>query len=88
MHEQQSAERPGRAWWYLLLAIPFIAMLWVSSYVSVSPEIGGVPFFYWYQFLWVVITGVLTAIVYFATEDRSARAKDGTLDNTGRASHD
>ncbi|HLN36572.1 MAG TPA: DUF3311 domain-containing protein, partial [Xanthobacteraceae bacterium] len=26
-------------------------------------------FFYWYQMLWVVIAAVLTAIVYFATED-------------------
>ena len=28
---------------------------------------GGIPFFYWYQFLWVGISATLTAIVYFAT---------------------
>jgi hypothetical protein len=27
------------------------------------------PFFYWYQLLWIIIGAVLTAIVYFATED-------------------
>jgi hypothetical protein len=27
------------------------------------------PFFYWYQLLWVIIGAALTAIVYFATED-------------------
>lgn len=88
MQDLQSARRPARAWWYLLLVIPFIAMLWVPSYVSVTPDIGGVPFFYWYQFLWVLITGVLTAIVYFATEDRSPRAGDRTVDNTRRMTDD
>jgi hypothetical protein len=35
----------------------------------VEPTLGGVPFFYWYQLLWVIIGAILTAIVYFATED-------------------
>jgi len=38
-------------------------------YNSVEPTLGGVPFFYWYQLLWVIIGAILTAIVYFATED-------------------
>lgn len=88
MQDLQSARRSSRVWWYLLLVIPFIAMLWVSSYVSLSPEIGGIPFFYWYQFLWVLITGVLTAVVYFATEDRGQRAGDPTADGRGRPNHD
>jgi hypothetical protein len=29
----------------------------------------GIPFFYWYQLLWVIIGAVFTAIVYFATDD-------------------
>jgi hypothetical protein len=28
----------------------------------------GMPFFYWYQLLWVIIGAILTAIVYFVTE--------------------
>ena len=58
---------PAWSWWYLLLAVPFVAMLWVSSYSSIQPELLGFPFFYWYQFLWVLISAVLTAVVYFAT---------------------
>jgi len=27
------------------------------------------PFFYWYQLLWIIIGAILTAIVYLATED-------------------
>jgi Protein of unknown function (DUF3311) len=65
-------EHPSRApseysWWYLLLVIPFVAVLWVPFYASSSPQLWGIPFFYWYQFLWILITGVLTAIVYRAT---------------------
>jgi hypothetical protein len=27
----------------------------------------GIPFFYWYQMLWVLISAAFTALVYFAT---------------------
>ena len=85
MQDRHLAGRPARAWWYLLLAIPFIAVLWVPFYASVSPEIAGIPFFYWYQFVWVVISGAITGIVYFATQSRRPRAGDLTVDSEGRA---
>ena len=56
--------------WYLLLVVPFIAILWVPFYSSVDPAFLGIPYFYWYQFLWIFISAVLTAIVYFATHER------------------
>ena len=34
---------------------------------AAAPELAGIPFFYWYQFAWVVVAAVLTAIVYLAT---------------------
>ncbi|MBV8653918.1 MAG: DUF3311 domain-containing protein [Alphaproteobacteria bacterium] len=54
--------------WYWLLLIPFIATLWVPFYNSVEPTWQGIPFFYWYQFLWIIIGAVLVAVVYFRTE--------------------
>jgi len=51
-------------WARLLLIIPFVAMLWVSSYDSAQPMIGGVPFFYWYQLAWVILGAIIIAIVY------------------------
>jgi len=27
-----------------------------------------VPFFYWFQMLWVIVSAVFTAVVYFATD--------------------
>jgi hypothetical protein len=64
------ADPNGRGWspWYLLLLIQFVAVLWVPFYNSAEPYLAGVPFFYWYQLLWVLIGAGLTAIVYFATE--------------------
>ena len=59
-----------RAWpWYLLLIAPFVGTLWVPFYNAVEPRLAGVPYFYWYQFLWIIIGAVLTGVVYFATRD-------------------
>jgi hypothetical protein len=48
----------------LLLLLPFIAMLWVSSYDSAEPMWQGIPFFYWYQLLWILLSAVIIAVVY------------------------
>jgi hypothetical protein len=47
--------------------VPFVGTLWVPFYDSLDPHLGGVPYFYWYQFLWIGIGAVITAVVYFAT---------------------
>ena len=48
----------------ILLAAPFVALLWVSSYARDTPRLLGFPFFYWYQFLWVLISAVSTYLAY------------------------
>jgi hypothetical protein len=61
----------GRAtwsWWYLLFVVQLAAVLWPPFYNSVEPRFIGIPFFYWYQLLWVIIGAILTVIVYFATD--------------------
>ena len=55
--------------WYALLAPPFVGMLWVPFYNRVEPRLGSFPFFYWYQFAWIGVSAILTAVVYFATRD-------------------
>jgi uncharacterized protein DUF3311 len=64
----QNGERTGWSWWYLLFLIQFIVCLWVPFYNTAAPAWIGIPFFYWYQMLWVIIGAVLTAVVYFATD--------------------
>jgi Na+/melibiose symporter-like transporter len=50
-------------WYYLLLLAPLV-LLWVPFYNRLEPSLGGVPFFYWYQMVWIAITAVLTFIVW------------------------
>ena len=62
-------KRGGWSWWYLLFVVQFVAVLWPPFYNSVEPRWIGIPFFYWYQMLWVVISAVITAAIYLATAD-------------------
>ncbi len=55
---------PARVVIALCLIAPFVAMLWVSSYAKVDPTFIGIPFFYWYQMLWVLISTALTGTAY------------------------
>jgi membrane protein implicated in regulation of membrane protease activity len=48
----------------LCLVAPFVAMLWVGSYAKTDPVVIGIPFFYWYQMLWVLISTALTMVAY------------------------
>jgi hypothetical protein len=47
-----------------LLAIPIVALLWVSSFARVEPTLAGFPFFIWYQFLWVFLCAACTWSAY------------------------
>lgn len=53
-----------RRWVNLLLAIPFVALLWVPFYNRIEPRLFGIPYFYAYQLAWVWIGAGLTWIVY------------------------
>jgi hypothetical protein len=62
-------KQSGWSWWYLLFVIQVAVALWPPFYNKVEPAWIGIPFFYWFQLFWVIVGAVLTAIVYFATED-------------------
>ncbi|MEJ0027856.1 MAG: DUF3311 domain-containing protein [Rhizomicrobium sp.] len=53
---------------HLLLLIPYVAMLWVPSYNRVEPMLVGIPFFYWYQMLWILLGVAILLPVYFLDE--------------------
>ncbi|HUJ04015.1 MAG TPA: DUF3311 domain-containing protein [Rhizomicrobium sp.] len=53
---------------HLLLVVPFVAILWVPFYDRVEPEIAGIPFYYWYQMLWILLGALLLWPVYRAGE--------------------
>jgi len=70
MAHNASSSNSNKRWLWLLL-LPFIAMLWVPWYNRIDPQLGGFPFFYWYQLLWVLISAIITALVYFKTKNKS-----------------
>jgi hypothetical protein len=59
--------REGNTGWYWLFVLPFVFTLLPFIYNRKSPELIGMPFFYWYQTLWVVLTGLITYLVYVKT---------------------
>ncbi len=43
----------------VLIVIPFIVYFAIPTYNMVNPEWGGVPFFWWYQTVWLALSAVL-----------------------------
>lgn len=55
---------------YLLLIVPFVATLLPWIYNRAEPSLFGLPFFYWYQLAWVVITAGILGLVVYLTRSR------------------
>ena len=58
-------ERKSRPWLLFLLLIPFIVMLWPPFYNFKEPAFIGIPCSYWFQLLWIAVTAILKAVVYW-----------------------
>ena len=48
----------------LLLILPYLGLCFPQIYARSTPALWGFPFFYWYQFAWVIGASALLAIVY------------------------
>jgi Protein of unknown function (DUF3311) len=67
MREDRTSATRRSNLWKLLLFLPFVALLWVPFYNSIEPALWGIPFVYWYQFLWVFLTSALIIWVHRRT---------------------
>ncbi|WP_328689830.1 DUF3311 domain-containing protein [Streptomyces caniferus] len=74
--DRRQVVTPTRVVAGICLIAPFVAMLWVSSYARVEPKLIGIPFFYWYQMAWVLISTALTMLAYKLVQ-REQRARKG-----------
>ena len=54
----------------LLLLVPLVGTLIPSIYNRTDPTVDGIPFFYWYQMVWIPLSVVCTLIVYRAVRGR------------------
>jgi membrane protein implicated in regulation of membrane protease activity len=72
------------------LLIPLVGLMWVGSYTRETPRLWGFPFFFWYQFLWVLICSVLTYSAHLLVlaarrgGDRDGDGEDAGRQDTGR----
>ena len=55
---------------YVLLFAPCLIALAAPFYNSLSPDIAGVPFFYWFQLLLILVSAICIVIA-----DRIAKAR-------------
>ena len=62
-HGPEPSARGRRGWLWLLL-LPFAALLVPPVYAHETPHLWGIPFFYWYQAVWLIITAGITTLVY------------------------
>jgi hypothetical protein len=51
----------------VVLLLPLAGLLYPPLYARHDPELAGIPFFYWYQFAWAIMSTILTTVVYRAT---------------------
>ena len=57
--------------WYWLLIVPLVGVLIPTFYTAREPELIGIPFFYWYQILWIPLGVAITVLVYVKTRDHA-----------------
>jgi hypothetical protein len=73
--EDLAPRRSDRSPWNWLLILPIVVPLLVPLYNHRDPELGGWPFFYWFQLALVALGVICTSIVYLATRrSRGERA--------------
>jgi len=62
----------GRSIAYAVLCLlPFLLYGLVNTYNGPKSTLGGLPFFYWYEMVLLVVGGVLYAIAALITRDRT-----------------
>jgi uncharacterized membrane protein len=56
--------RAQRVLVYALLLVLAVVGLWVPLYNRTTPSVLGIPFFYWFQILWIVVGALITGLAY------------------------
>jgi hypothetical protein len=81
MAEPPRRTRSPGVYWLVgaLLLIPIVMPLLVPLYAREDPELFGFPFFFWYQFLWIILAATLTTLCFrlISAQDRRDRERQG-----------
>jgi uncharacterized BrkB/YihY/UPF0761 family membrane protein len=80
MSDDPPTRAPGRTGPYLavgvLLAIGIVFPLIVPIYAHADPPLIGLPFFYWYQMLWVLVEALLLWACFAIVRREDRRRRD------------
>ena len=71
---------PGRLYAAgVILAVAIVVPLLTWTYAKESPDLAGIPFFFWYQFLLVILSVAFTTAAYrlVLSHERDRRAAEG-----------
>ena len=71
--------RPSGLWVVIVLILvpPVVLPLWVPLYDKATPTLWGFPFFYWFQFLLILCSAVLTILAYLLSRVADRRSHGG-----------
>jgi hypothetical protein len=71
----------------ILLVTGIVLPLLIPIYARLAPTLFGMPFFYWYQMLWVLIDSVLLWICYILVTREDRRRRDETRSDPASPAH-
>jgi hypothetical protein len=61
----------------VILIPPVVVPLWVPLYDKADPTLWGFPFFYWFQFLLILCSAVLTIVAYLLSQVADRKDREG-----------
>jgi hypothetical protein len=61
----------------LILIPPVVVPLWVPLYDKSDPTLWGFPFFYWFQFLLILCSAVLTIVALLLSQVADRKDREG-----------
>ena len=67
MDDPSEGEARRNKGWQILLILPFLFTLFPQIYAFQNPTLAGIPFYYWWQKLGIILGDLICATVYFVT---------------------
>lgn len=74
------SRRPSTGLWaviVVLLVPPVVLPLWVPLYDKTDPTLFGFPFFFWFQFALILLSAVMTIVVYLLSQVAERHDREG-----------
>jgi hypothetical protein len=74
------SRRPSTGLWVVIIVLlipPVVLPLWVPLYDKTDPELWGFPFFYWFQFVLILFSAVMTISAFLLSQVADRKDREG-----------